>query len=124
MHSCLSAPVVAKLVILFLLARVNFTAQNESTTSIKVTWDNNLPDFVIARPNEPTGFLVDFYKEGAEASKVTSITFCNTTSSHVFSNLSIYTNYCYNVVAFDSETLITKLQNLKCAFTDEIGKTQ
>ena len=104
--------------------RVTFTAQNESTTSIKVTWDNNLPDFLIARPNGSTGFLVDFYKEEAKAPKVYSIAFCNSTSSYVFSNLSIYTNYCYNVVAFDSEAVITKLQNTKCAFTDEIGKAQ
>lgn len=104
--------------------RVNFTAQNESTTSIRVTWDNNLPDFVIARSNELRGFSVHFYKGGEDASEGNSAIFCNSSSSHVFSNLSIYTNYCYNVVAFDSEAVITKLQNTKCAFTDEIGKTQ
>ncbi|XP_068675372.1 phosphatidylinositol phosphatase PTPRQ-like [Montipora foliosa] len=101
--------------------RVKFKAQNQSTTSIKVTWKTNLPYFLTLHSEGSRGFIIDYYKAENGELKANSVFLCNTTSSYVFSNLSIFTNYCFNVIAFDSAGIDTNMQNTKCTFTEEIA---
>ena len=96
---------------------VEFTVLNQSSTSIQLKWNSALPDF-LTKGNR--GFNIDYFKSGD--AKVYTILFCESTSSYVFSNLTVFTNYCYNVVAFNNEEIDTKRENTKCAFTDEEGK--
>jgi len=97
-------------------ARVEFTTLNKSSTSMELNWNTDLPEFLSDMDGQ-RGFKIDYFK--AEDNEVHSRLFCNNTSSYVFSNLSVFTNYCFSVVAFSDNEIITKVDNYKCAFTDE-----
>lgn len=99
---------------------MEFTALNHSSTSIELKWNSQLPAFVVDG-EENRGINVDYHVAGDD--KVFSILFCNDRSSYVFSNLSIFTNYCFSVAAFSHDEVITKRDNYKCVFTDEEGET-
>ena len=95
---------------------VEFTVLNQSSTSIQLQWNSALPDFLT---KEKRGFKIDYFKAGDD--ELYTIIFCESTSSYLFSNLTVFTNYCYNAVAFNNELIDTKRNNTKCAFTDEEG---
>lgn len=87
---------------------------------MELNWNTDLPEF-LSDVDEQRGFKIDYFK--AEDNEVHSRLFCNNTASYVFSNLSVFTNYCFSVVAFSDNEIITKVDNYKCAFTDEEGNS-
>ena len=98
---------------------MDFTAFNESSTSIRLDWDAKIP--LPIDGGEERGIEIDYYPSTEE--KITrSVLFCDEIKTYVFSNLSIFTNYCFGVVAYKKDEIDTKLDNKKCVFTDEEGK--
>lgn len=102
---------------LSLTARVNFTAFNESSTSIRLNWNNDLP--LPIDDSDKRGIKINYHK--AEDTVEVSILFCDSSSTYVFSNLTIFTNYCFAVVGSKNDEFDTKLDNKKCLYTDEEG---
>ena len=66
------------------------------------------------------GFRIDFHK--AEDTEPENVLYICNSSDYVFSNFSIFTNYCFNVISFNNDEIDTNVDNYKCVFTDEEGK--
>ena len=90
---------------------------NQSSTSLEVEWNTTLPAF-LTYGDEKRGFKIDFQRAGD--TEVKSILVCNS-SSYLFSDLMVFTNYCSSVVSFNNDKIDTKVDNFKCVFTDEEG---
>ena len=97
---------------------MNFTAFNESSTSIRLNWNAeiSLPiDDGVER-----GIKIDHHPS-TEENLTRSTIFCDDTTTNDFNNLNIFTNYCFTVVAFHNDDIVSKLDNKKCVYTDEEG---
>ena len=98
---------------------MDFTAFNESSTSIRLNWNGKIPlpvdDSVVNR-----GIKIDYYPS-TEENLTRSAVFCDNKTTKEFTSLSIFTNYCFSVVAFYNDDIVTKLDNTKCVYTDEEG---
>jgi len=90
---------------------------NQSSTSLEVEWNTTLPAF-LTYGDEKRGFKIDFQRAGD--TEVKSILVCNS-SSYLFTDLMVFTNYCSSVVSFNNDKIDTKKDNFKCVFTDEEG---
>lgn len=90
---------------------------NQSSTSREVEWNTTLPAF-LTYGDEKRGFKIDFQRAGDK--EVKSILVCNS-SSYLFTDLMVFTNYCSSVVSFNNDKIDTKVDNFKCVFTDEEG---
>lgn len=98
---------------------MDFTAFNKSSTSIILNWNVEIP--LPIDDNVERGIKVD-YHPSTEENLTRSIISCVNSTTQEFSDLSIFTNYCFSVVAFYNDDIVTKLENKKCVYTDEEGR--
>ena len=97
---------------------MDFTAFNESSTSIRLNWNGNIP--LPIDGSAERGIKID-YHPSREENLTRSALFCDNSTTHEFSSLGIFTKYCFSVVAFHNDDVVTKLDNEKCVYTDEEG---
>ena len=98
---------------------MNFTVFNESSTSIRLNWNGEIP-LPIDDSVEIKGIKIDYYPS-TEENFTRSKLLCDNSTTNEFRGLSIFTNYCFSVVAFYNDDIVTKLDNTKCVYTDEEG---
>lgn len=98
---------------------MDFTAFNESSTSIRLNWNKEIP--LPIDDDIEKGIKID-YHPSTEENLTRSIISCVNSATHEFSELSIFTNYCFSVVALYNDDIVTKLENKKCVYTDEEGR--
>lgn len=96
-------------------ARVEFTAFNESSKSIRLKWDSDIP--IPIDDSQEDGLKIDYRPADSTAER--SRLFCGDESTYLFSNLTAFTNYCFNLVGFNKGEIITKINNSQCVYTDE-----
>lgn len=97
---------------------MEFTAFNESSTSIRLNWNGEIP--LPIDDSVDRGIKIDYYL-ATEENLTRSTLFCDNSTTKEFSNLSIFTKYCFIVVAFHDDNIVTKLDNKECVYTDEEG---
>lgn len=97
---------------------MDFTAFNESSTSIRLNWNGEIP--LPIDGSDERGIKID-YHPNTEENLTRSILFCDNSTTYEFINLSIFTNYCFSVAAYHNDEIVTKLDNKKCVYTDEEG---
>ena len=98
---------------------MDFTAFNESSTSIRLNWNGEIPlpiDDSVER-----GIVIDYYPATDENLTRTTL-FCDDSTTNEFGNLSIFTKYCFSVGAFHDDDIVTKVDNKQCVYTDEEGR--
>lgn len=103
----------------FITARVEFTAFNESSTSIRLKWESDIP--IPIDDSQEDGLKIDYRPADSTAER--SRLFCGGESTYLFSNLTAFTNYCFNLVGFNKGEIITKINNSQCVYTDEEGRS-
>lgn len=99
---------------------MDFTAFNESSRSIRLKWNNDLP--VPVDDSKQRGVKIDYRQAEHTEERSILLPECGEHASYLFSNLTIFTNYCFIVVAFHNSEIVTKLDNRKCVHTAEEGK--
>lgn len=97
---------------------MEFTAFNGSSTSIRLNWNGEIP--LPIDDSVDRGIKIDYYP-ATEENLTRSTLFCDNSTTKEFSNLSIFTKYCFIVVAFHDDNIVTKLDNKECVYTDEEG---